>query len=142
MKTQIIFSAIVFLLLLSFCTPQSSPTDDFNNYVESRREDLRLSTYITAQAVEGLFSTVEGRREAVSVLKANGIDKVYIEVYRSGLVVSPELLRQVKEFFESQGFEVVGGIATVPGKDFGLRQEARYGWFNWQNEKTQEDLKK
>jgi len=142
MKTQIIFSAIVFLLLLSFCTPQSSPTDDFNNYVESRREDLRLSTYITTQAVEGLFSTVEGRREAVSVLKANGIDKVYIEVYRSGLVVSPELLRQVKEFFESQGFEVVGGIATVPGKDFGLRQEARYGWFNWQNEKTQEDLKK
>jgi hypothetical protein len=40
------------------------------------------------------------------------------------------------------GFEIVGGIATVPGPDFGVRQEARYGWFNWQNEKTQNDLRK
>jgi hypothetical protein len=35
---------------------------------------------------------------------------------------------------------VVGGIATVPGGNFGLRQEGPLGWFNWQNEKTQRDL--
>ncbi len=119
-----------------------SQVDDFQSYVESRNDDLRLSTYVTAHAVEQLLSTVEGRREALSILKANGINKLYVEVYRSGLVVSPDLLQDVTEFFTQNGFEVVGGIATVPGTDFGVRQEARYGWFNWQNEKTQMDLRK
>jgi hypothetical protein len=112
------------------------------SYAESRKEDLRLSTYVTARAVERLLSTVEGRREAISILRANGINKLYVEVYRSGLVVSPDLLQDVTNYFTQNGFEVVGGIATVPGTDFGVRQEARYGWFNWQNEKTQKDLRK
>ena len=56
--------------------------------------------------------------------------------------MSPDLLLDVTEFFTQNGFEVVGGIATVPGTDFGVRQEARYGWFNWQNEKTLMDLRK
>jgi len=38
--------------------------------------------------------------------------------------------------------EIVGGIATVPGGDFGVRQKGPLGWFNWQNEKTQQDLEK
>ena len=37
--------------------------------------------------------------------------------------------------------DVVGGIATVPGRDFGVKQEGRLGWFNWQNPKTRQDLK-
>ncbi|MFC2125123.1 hypothetical protein ACFLU5_09950 [Bacteroidota bacterium] len=142
MRGLIIFSTISFFLLFTFCTPQAPQIDDFYSYVKSRSNDLRLSTYVTAQAVERLFSTVAGRREAISILRANGIDKVYIEVYRSGLVVSPESLQDVTKYFTQNGFEVVGGIATVPGTDFGVRQEARYGWFNWQNEKTQKDLLK
>jgi len=142
MRYQFIFSAVIFLLLLSVCTPRSPQIDDFQSYVETRNDDLRLSTYVTAHAVEQLLSKVEGRREALSILKANGINKLYVEVYRSGLVVSPELLIEVRDYFSDNGFEVVGGIATVPGTDFGVRQEARYGWFNWQNEKTQKDLRK
>jgi hypothetical protein len=142
MRFQDIFSAAIFLLLLSVCTPRSPQVDDFQSYVETRNDDLRLSTYVTAHAVEQLLSKVEGRREALSILKANGINKLYVEVYRSGLVVSPDLLMEVRDYFTNNGFEVVGGIATVPGTDFGVRQEARYGWFNWQNEKTRKDLRK
>lgn len=91
--------------------------------------------------VERLLSTTEGRREAVSLMRANGITKVYIEVYRGGLVVSPGILASVTDYFKLNGFEVVGGIATVPGKDFGVKQEGALGWFNWQNPKTQEDLR-
>lgn len=133
--------AVAFLLLTN-CTQQAPHIDDFSSYVESRNMDLRLSTYVTAHAVEELLSTEEGRREALSILKANGINKLYIEVYRSGLVVSPDLLRDVTRYFTEHGFDIIGGIATVPGPGFGVRQEARYGWFNWQNEKTQNDLRK
>jgi len=133
--------AVAFLLLTN-CTQQAPHIDDFSSYVESRNMDLRLSTYVTAHAVEKLLSTKEGRREALSILKANGINKLYIEVYRSGLVVSPDLLRDVTRYFTEHGFDIIGGIATVPGPGFGVRQEARYGWFNWQNEKTQNDLRK
>jgi hypothetical protein len=142
MKIQFIFSGITFLLLLTVCSPAPHYVDDYQSYVESRKDDLRLSTYVTAHAVEQLLSTAEGRREALSILKANSINKLYVEVYRSGLVVSPVLLKEVADYFTSMGFEIVGGIATVPGPDFGVRQEARYGWFNWQNEKTQNDLRK
>ncbi len=142
MRSRFIFSAIAFLLILSVCNPPSSQTDDFNSYVESRNKDLRLSTYVTAHAVEELLSTEEGRREALSILNANGINKLYIEVYRGGLVVSPDLLVDVTSYFTQNGFEIIGGIATVPGPEFGIRQQARYGWFNWQNEKTQNDLRK
>ena len=142
MKIHFILLNIAFLIVLTFCSPRSPQVDNMHTYAESRKEDLRLSTYVTAQAVDQLLSTVEGRREAISVLRSNGINKIYVEVYRGGLVVSPDLLRDVRDYFTQYGFEVVGGIATVPGNDFGVKQEARYGWFNWQNEKTQKDLKR
>jgi hypothetical protein len=74
-------------------------------------------------------------------MRANGITKAYLEVYRS-TVALPELLRTATDYLKKEGFEVAGGIATVPGPDFGVRQEARFEWFNWQNPKTQTDLTK
>jgi hypothetical protein len=120
MRFQFIFYFIAFSIILSACKPRSAYIDDFQSYVDSRKGDLRLSTYVTAHAVEQLFSTVEGRREALSILKANGINKLYVEVYRGGLVVSPDLLQEVTDYFTLNGFEIIGGIATVPGPDFGV----------------------
>jgi len=141
MKNQFVLFPVL-IIFLTFCTPPQKPFDDVISLANNRIEDLRLSVFITAHAVDRLLSSEAGRREAVSILRANGVTKVYVEVYRSGLVVSTDLLIIVNDFFRNNGFEVVGGIATVPGTDFGVRQEARYGWFNWQNEKTQKDLKK
>ena len=87
MKFQFIITIFAAFLLLTNCTQRAPRFDDFSSYVESRNNDLLLSTYVTAHAVEQLLSTREGRREALSILKANGINKLYIEVYRSGLVV-------------------------------------------------------
>ena len=132
------------MIILTSCFSCRSPQpgeNDFYSYVNSHKEDLTLSVYITAQAVDQLLSTEPGRREAVSILKANGITKVYVEVYRGGLVVKDSLLKSVTVFFKNNGFDVAGGIATVPGDDFGVRQEAQYGWFNWESKKTQDDLR-
>jgi len=127
--------------LLNSCMKPEEPVNDQFSYAQERKNDLQLSIYITAHAVQNLLSDKTGRREAISLLRCNGITKAYIEVYRGGLVVEKELLEDVRDFFEENQIETVGGIATVPGKDFGVRQEAQYDWFNWQNPKTQADLK-
>ncbi len=142
MKNIVKFLPYLFIsLTLLSCEQQRPASDNIHELAVDHVNDLRLSVYFTAHSVERLLKGAEGRREAVSLMQANGITKVYLEVYRSGLVVSPPLLAEVKDYFIQNDFEVVGGIATVPGGDFGVKQEGKLGWFNWQNEKTQKDLR-
>ena len=138
---QIYIVSVSLMMFAWGCSQEKQNIEDIYSFAESRKNDLRLSTYITAHTVKALLSSEEGRREAISLFKCNGITKAYIEVYRGGLVVDSELLEEVKELFARNDIDVVGGIATVPGKEFGVRQEGKLGWFNWQNKKTQEDLK-
>ena len=135
------FTLLFLLLLFTKCSTTDKAPDDLFTYASAHKKDLSLSIFITTQAVNQYLSTEEGRREAVSLMRANGITKAYLEVYRS--TVAPlELLRTASDYLRKEGFEVAGGIATVPGPDFGVRQEARFEWFNWQNPKTQMDLRK
>lgn len=137
---KILFLSII-ILALSSCNEPIKPVDDLYTFAKSQQEDFKVSVYVTAHSVNNHFSTEAGRREAVSLMRANGITKIYIEVYRGGLEVSADLLKLTKDYFEKNGFEVTGSIATVPGKNYGLRQEGPLGWFNWQNKKTQNDMK-
>lgn len=140
-KAILLYSCLIVLIALA-CNPVPKQDEDVFSYALRRKDDLKLSIYITAQAVEQLLASEEGRREALSILKANGITTTYIEVYRSGMVVKNDLLKSVTAFFKDNGFEVVGGIATVPGGNFGKAQDGRFSWFNWQNKKTVTDLEK
>ncbi len=140
-KKTTILILIVLTFLTSFCTTTENKIDDMFTYAKSRTNDLQLGVYITAHAVNDLLNDEVGRREAISIFRANGITKAYVEVYRGGLVVEQSLLEKVRDTFLENEIEVVGGIATVPGKDFGIKQEGKLGWFNWQNQKTQNDLK-
>jgi hypothetical protein len=107
-----------------------------------RVDDLRLSSYVTSRQVEQLAINQDVRAKATQTIKRMGITKLYLEVYRGGHVVSSEHLIFVRDWLKSVNIEVVGGIATVPGGDFGFRQKGPLGWFNWQNEKTRRDLEK
>ena len=140
MRRSFTLLPFVILLFTKCSTPDKAP-DDMFTYASAHKKDLSLSVFITTQAVNQYLSTEEGRREAVSLMRANGITKAYLEVYRT-TVAPPELLRTASDYLKKEGFEVAGGIATVPGPDFGVRQEARFSWFNWQNPKTQNDLRK
>ncbi|MCK5134207.1 MAG: hypothetical protein KAR19_00350 [Bacteroidales bacterium] len=145
LKYHLFTSAYIWILLLPAfmvsCIQPAEPVNDQFSYAQERKDDLQLSIYITAHAVKNLLSDEAGRREAISIFRCNGITKAYIEVYRGGLVIEKNLLEDVRDLFEKNQIEVVGGIATVPGDNFGVRQEAQLGWFNWQNPKTQADLK-
>ena len=108
----------------------------------ARVNDLRLASYVTSRQVEQLATDPAVRTKALQTIRRMGITKLYLEVYRSGHVVSPEHLIFARDWLKNMNIEVVGGIATVPGGDFGVRQKGPLGWFNWQNKKTQRDLEK
>lgn len=101
---------------------------------------LSLASYVTAHQVERLAADPNERARAELAIQRMRITKLYLEVYRSGLVVPPEHLVAVRDWIQARGLDVVGGIATVPGGNFGVRQEGPLGWFNWQHRKTQQDL--
>lgn len=104
--------------------------------------ELKLGVYITAGHVKQLNADDEMRQKAVARLREIGVSRVILEVYRSGVIIAPGDLRTVRDCFLGEGFEVWGGIATTPGGDVGVHQEAPLGWFNWQNPKTRDDLRK
>lgn len=138
-----ILSCLTLVLLFSIgCNTPERTIDDLWSYSQSRKSDLQLSVYVTAHTVQQVFSTEAGRREAVSLMRCNGLSKVYVEVYRPGMVVELDLLESTVAFLEKNGFEVVGGIATLPGGDVGVMQEGPLTWFNWQNPKTQNDMQR
>ena len=141
---RILIKLLVCIVLLNgiSCQDNAPKSDDVWSYALKRKGDLQLGVFVIAQTVDRMFTTETGRREAISILKANGITKVYVEVYRSGLVIPVETLKSSVKLLNDNGFEVVGGIATVPGPNFGVPQEGPLTWFNWQNPKTQNDLRK
>ena len=104
--------------------------------------DLRLASYATSRQTEQLATDEAARAQALKTIEHMGLTKIYVEVYRGGHVVSREHLIFVRDWLREEGIEVVGGIATVPGGDFGVRQKGPLGWFNWQNEKTRRDLER
>ncbi len=107
-----------------------------------RIKDLRLASYATSHQVEQLATDPAVRTRALETIQHMGLTKLYIEVYRGGHSVDAEQLVFVRDWLRKQDIEVVGGIATVPGGDFGVRQKGPLGWFNWQNEKTQQDIER
>jgi hypothetical protein len=125
-------------------TPQPVYSDAQTQHdkAAARIKDLRLTSYVTSRQVEQLAVDPVIRTKALQTIQRMGLTKLYLEVYRGGHVVSPEYLIFTRDWLKDMNIAVGGGIATVPGGDFGVRQKGPLGWFNWQNEKTQRDLEK
>lgn len=133
---------IIFIMSLGLT---HAPADGVAAEPSNRRgesNELSFASYATSRQVEQLATAESARAQALSTIRRFGITKLYTEVYRGGHTVSREHLIFVRDWLRSRNLEVVGGIATVPGGDFGMRQEGPLGWFNWQNEKTQRDLER
>lgn len=107
----------------------------------TRLDDLRLGSYATSHQVQRLATDAAARHRAWETIRRMGITRLYLEVYRGGHVVSAEHLVLVRDWLREKNIDTAGGIATVPGGDFGVRQRGPLGWFNWQNEKTGRDLR-
>ena len=136
-------TVLIFIIALTaMFWPGHSAAQTQQDKAIARVNDLRLASYVTSREVEQLATDPAVRTKAMQTIRRMGITKLYIEVYRSGHVVSPEHLIFTRDWLQRYEIKIVGGIATVPGGDFGVRQKGPLGWFNWQNEKTQRDLEK
>jgi hypothetical protein len=104
------------------------------------QEPLRMSVYATAGDVQQNLMTPEGRERVAAALKDLNITGIFLEGRRGDSYVSPEQMKPVRDFFLARGFRVSGGIATVPGREWGTRQNGPYGWLNYQSAKTQRQI--
>ncbi len=134
------FSILVVAILLAVSAQAEVTPEEMGALGVKHQDTLRMSSYMTAGSVRGLASNEVTRVEALRTLQGMGVTKVYLEVYRGGTTLTPDELMKVKKFLGDNKFQVSAGIATVPGGDVGVRQDGAYGWFNWQNPKTQADL--
>lgn len=101
---------------------------------------LRLSVYATAGDVLTHLATPEQRQQTLKKLAPLHVARLFLEGRRGDEYAPPAMLRTVRDFFATHGIECSGGIATVPGSRFGVRQKGDLGWLNWQNDKTQGDI--
>jgi len=130
------------LLIICVSIPFGFRAPAFAVETQGPPPDLRLGVYFTSDSVHKMASDPEARTKALAIFKPLHISHVFIEIYRSGDIVDRTTLESVRDFFQSNGFKVTGGIATVPGGDVGVHEEGPLGWFNWQNPKTQEDIRR
>ncbi len=136
---RVAMTAIAVLLTILSGRTAAEPQLD---KARARAGDLRFGSYATSRHVERLATDEVARDRGWETIQRMGITRLFLEVYRAGHVVSTEHLVAVRDWLREKNIDTAGGIATVPGGDFGVRQEGPLGWFNWQNEKTQRDLKK
>lgn len=136
-----VMSAGLLLLVAATCLAGRATQTRWEN-TRSRISDLRFGSYATSQQVEQLATDEPFRARVWKAIQTIGITRLYVEVYRGGHLVSPDQLVFVRDWLRQNGLDVVGGIATVPGGEIGVRQKGPLDWFNWQNDKTQRDLEK
>jgi hypothetical protein len=101
---------------------------------------FRLSVYATAGDVNRYVGTPEGRERVIETLRRFRAPRIFLEGRRGDEYVPPPVLRELRRYFEARQIRTTGAIATVPGKHFGVRQNEKLGWLNWEAEKTRRDV--
>jgi hypothetical protein len=101
---------------------------------------LELSVYCTAGDVNRCMTTPQAREQVLRVLQPLSVGRLFLEGRRGDQCVSPGQLSQVRDWFSAHGIRCSGGIATVPGANFGQRQQGGLDWLNWESRKSQADV--
>lgn len=101
---------------------------------------LRVSVYCTAGDVRQHLTTSEARQRVLRTIEPLKVSRLFLEGRRGDEYVPPEQLRELRGFFAAQGIQCSGGIATVPGASFGVRQTGGLDWLNWESPKTRADV--
>lgn len=103
-------------------------------------DPLKMSVYCTAGDVQRQLASPEGRQQVLRAIEPLHISRLFLEGRRGDEYVSPDRLREIRDFFVGHGIECSGGIATVPGAKFGVRQTGGLDWLNWESSKTQTEV--
>jgi len=103
-------------------------------------EELRLSVYGTAHDVHQHLGTPAGRQRVLETLAPLQVGRLFLEGRRGDAAVAPDALRALRAFFATNRIHCSGGIAPVPGRQFGTRQTGGLDWLDWGSSKTRADV--
>jgi hypothetical protein len=103
-------------------------------------EPVRVSVYCGAGEIQACMSDAVGREAVLRALGPLRVSRLFLEGRRGDQSVSPGKLVEARDFFRSKGIHCSGGIATVPGASFAVRQKGGLDWLNWESQKTQKDV--
>ena len=98
--------------------------------------DLQISVYCTAGEVQQILATPDGKERVLRAVQPLKVSRLFLEGRRGDEYVPPAQLRELRDFFAAKGIQCSGGIATVPGEKFGVRQTGGLAWLNWESPKT------
>jgi hypothetical protein len=101
---------------------------------------LRLSVYATSGDVQRYLAAGDQRGRVVEVCQALHVSRIFLEGRRGDEYVAPAVLQEVRDFLASKGIQSAGGIATVPGQQFGARQNGGLTWLDWESKRTRQDV--
>lgn len=104
------------------------------------RAPLRLSVYATAGSILAHLAPATNRDRVLERFDRLGVTHVFLEGRRGDEYVPPATLAEVRDLLRARGIATSGGIATVPGANFGTRQQGPLGWLNWESPKTRADV--
>src|ERR1035437_5596073 len=109
-------------------------------FASAAEAPLQMSVFAVADDVLKYLATPADRDKAAAIFRDMHITGIFLEGRRGDTYVSPETMRPIRDYFVSKGFRVSGGIATVPGQQFAVREDGKSGWINFQDPKSQRDL--
>ena len=95
--------------LLSFCGGTGAADE----------ASLRISVYATAGDVMQYLASPDQRGLVLDALRPLRVSHVFLEGRRGDEYVPPQVLRETRDFLATNGIRASGGIATVPGAEFG-----------------------
>jgi len=124
----------------SVSNPSKNETQISWEFAKNNRDLIEFCTLVCAADVDRHLATQEQLERAARGLRDLCVTKVYLETYRSGHRSQGPILRNAKEFFLKEGFDVGGCITPTAGGDFGTQCSGSHSWFCYSSEKTRTDL--
>lgn len=101
-------SALLFVVAL----PQAFAAGNYRNF--------KVAVYVPEFTMQKMKDPAWLESTWKTISAGVKVDKIYIETHRNRVIVSDELIEQVKKFFTDRGVEVAGGIAFVADEPSGF----------------------
>lgn len=79
---------------------------------QQHREKLQFATIFDPRCINKALRSHEAVEDAIKWCRSMGVTRVYLETFRMGRFSEPEVLRQVRDDFSAEGFDVAGGVTT------------------------------
>ena len=106
---------VILCLFVCVCVSGAARATDNFTLAQENVDTLRISAFVTAGDIRRHLGDEQSLAEAARILKALGVTKVFLDIYRDGYVTELDLLTRARDYFRSQGMDTAAGLTTTRG---------------------------